>query len=401
MFLNFKKIAFLSLDNITNDTKYLSFGFGLIFFSYSSIAQYLSLYYLGIGSQNTGLISIMLIYMAFGIASFFSPTLVTRFGIKRSMIVSSIVYLIFGISILLKNISLLYLSSVFIGIFASALWTSQWIYILQSTDKDNVTANGGYFFSIYSLLMTIGVVCMNIFIHLFSYETSFILIMTWWCIAPFVLCKLKNITITQNSTVIELDQIKALLQDKILWKFFLLCFLVYIIQGFVIWQLPLFLKTQFGENYLKMIIPLFYVIPFIISFPSGKIVDKFGTIPLIISSTSTIFFSTLAILYVPYIPVQTLGFVFLAISLAILQPIIQSLPQKIVSIEKLKNLVGMRFFFLSIGNIIGICVPMIASTETLYFLIILIALLSTYIFIRAQRTNVRSTKDMTMKYILF
>jgi hypothetical protein len=74
---------------------YLGFSFMIMFTSFFSLQNMVSKLYEDYNYKNLGQVSLLVIYLSFGICTIFSSYVVKRVGYKRSMFFSSLGYVIF------------------------------------------------------------------------------------------------------------------------------------------------------------------------------------------------------------------------------------------------------------------------------------------------------------------
>ena len=111
--------------SISKEVKLLSLSFLLIFLGFNGVQQYITTFFSDIGAIDLGFQSLILIYLFFILFYPLSALFVSKYGAKRCMIISSVFYSIFILSLLSKSTVLIYFSSSLLGIAASLLWTGQ------------------------------------------------------------------------------------------------------------------------------------------------------------------------------------------------------------------------------------------------------------------------------------
>lgn len=130
--------------SLNQEIKLLSLGFLLIFFGYIGVQQYITTFFSDIGLVNLGFQSLIIIYLSFTLFCPISSIFISKYGAKKCMILSSLCYSLFIISLLSKSYLLIYLGSLIIGITASLLWTGQNSYLVRASDKKSYGKNSGF-----------------------------------------------------------------------------------------------------------------------------------------------------------------------------------------------------------------------------------------------------------------
>jgi len=128
-------------------------SFFFIFFGFGTAQLYLVVLFNDQGRGQLALLSLLLVYGAFLVASIFISKLVPLLGgLKRSLIVGASTYVLFVASVALATTSLLLIASVVVGIGAGLLWVSS----TQITADSSTARNAGRNFGLQTATQNIG-----------------------------------------------------------------------------------------------------------------------------------------------------------------------------------------------------------------------------------------------------
>jgi len=167
---------------INKEIKLLSLCFLLIFLGFNGVQQYITTFFSSNKAIDLGFHSLILIYLFFILFDPLSGLLVSKHGAKKCMIVSSIFYSVFIISLLSRSTLFIYFTSSLLGIAASLLWTGQNSYLIRASNKRYYGANSGFFNSFQSLGSAFGVFILGFLIPIVFIQCFF---SNFFCFSPF------------------------------------------------------------------------------------------------------------------------------------------------------------------------------------------------------------------------
>ncbi len=245
----------------------LSLAFFLIFFGYDASQQYLTTY---LGSL--GFSAISLIYLTFAFANLLAFIPVSRIGTKKMLLLSSIFYSLFILSVLLKNILTLVFAA-FLGIMASFLWVSQTMHLLKASSPSEFGKNSGVFATMKNIGSTSGLIFSSILLAFISLEKLFLFFSIFPILAVFTLLFLKN-NFKEDVRAKDLRKIviNGDIQRILVHNFVLAGFLF----GFGISTLPLEITEKIGKEFIGVLSTPLYLTPILTSYVVGKLSDKLG-----------------------------------------------------------------------------------------------------------------------------
>jgi hypothetical protein len=212
---------------------HISLSFLLIFMAYgvSEIFQTSS------DHAREGAIALAILYGSHSFSCLFLTSYLTRvFGVKLTLILSSLTYASFvGVNIYF-NKYVLYCISFLLGIGSSLIWTAQGVYVLLSTKQHEIinqyelSSKRGYFnglfFSFYQLNRTIGPIIASLLFYIHLKQWLIFLIMTIICICGSIsLIFLRNVHTKHLEKQSIFSSIRLLKDPKLLFVVPLICYI--------------------------------------------------------------------------------------------------------------------------------------------------------------------------------
>jgi MFS family permease len=259
---------------INREVKILSIAFMLIFLGYASVQQFVTAYFDEQGSASVGFRSLVIIYGSFFISNFFSSFFVSRFGAKRVMIVSSVFYSLYILSLLTNNVFCVYIFSFLLGISAGLLWTAHGSYFVRASKPEEYGRNSGFCHGLQVLGPAAGILILGVLISWLSFIRSFFIFSLVPVIGICFLCTLKDIK-SSNGKSCSGSLLKPLLNTTAL-RISSFGFVFSFMQGLVYGRIPLEIKDILGVAYIGPLTSLTYLIPLLFSSAIGKFSDRIG-----------------------------------------------------------------------------------------------------------------------------
>ncbi len=136
-----------------------------------------------------GAFALGIIYIVFCFANLFLSSYITRLiGVRLTLIISSLTYVLFIAANIKYNIWLFYISAFLLGLGAALLWTAQGVYVAVSINKHERVNNlvssstqgfiNGVFFGLFSTSQTIGTLLASFLFRLNYQQWIIFTIMT-------------------------------------------------------------------------------------------------------------------------------------------------------------------------------------------------------------------------------
>lgn len=341
---------------INKEIKLLSLGFLLIFFGYNAVAQYLTTYFSTIGSQDLGFRSLILIFLFFLLSGPISAMVVSKYGAKKSMVIASLFYFIFIVS-LTGGILFVYLTSVMVGVAAALLWTGQNSYLVKASDEKTYGENSGFFNSALTLGSACGILILGFFINTFNFKSSFLIYAVLPLVGFIILTQLKDLPIGQKTSQLNLikNSIKSITALKLSAFYFAFSFIFGLVLGLV----PLEIKNTLSITYVGSLTFIFWIMPILFSYISGKISDIKGRKVMIVLAFIFGILGLTSLYFSQYSVLLVVAIVLLALSHAIFRPMRFALVGD-VSVEI--NLIPLTALFWMAQNV-GILSALVISSE--------------------------------------
>lgn len=165
----------MSVPHITRNVKLLSTAFLLIFFGFDGAQQYVTTFFDEAGVKQVGFVSLLIIYVVFGLANPIAVVVISRIGAKRSMLAVVGFYTLYCLSLLTANSALVYAASVLLGAAGAILWTSQNSYLIRASDAAAYGANAGFFSTLFAIGAASGVFLLGLLLPAIGYPAGFAL----------------------------------------------------------------------------------------------------------------------------------------------------------------------------------------------------------------------------------
>lgn len=336
--------------------KFLSLGFLLIFFGYNAVAQYLTTYFSTIGSQDLGFRSLILIFLFFLLGGPISAMVVPKYGAKKTMVIASLFYFLFIVS-LTGGILFVYLTSAMVGVAAALLWTGQNSYLVKASDEKTYGENSGFFNSALTLGSACGILILGVFINTFNFKSSFLVYSVLPLVGFIILTRLKDLPIGQKTN--QLNLIKKSIKSITALKLSAFYFAFSFIFGLVLGLVPIEIKNTLSITYVGPLTFIFWMMPILFSYISGKISDVKGRKIMIVAAYIFGILGLTSLYFSQYSIPLVVAIVLLALSYAIFRPMSFALVGD-VSVER--NLIPLTALFWMAQNI-GILSALVISSE--------------------------------------
>jgi MFS family permease len=346
---------------ISKEVKILSLSFLFIFLGYNGVQQYITTFFSEARMINVGFRSLILVYLFLMLFNPLAAISVSKYGAKRCMLIASVFYFLFIVSLLAKSTFIIYFFSILLGIAGSLLWTGANSYLIRASNEKIYGASSGLFNSFLSLGSALGVVILGFLISKFLFNIPFLIFSLFPLVAFFLLFKLKDIRAEQVTNHFKL--IKKSVTSITALKLSSIWFVVNFSYGLVIGIIPIEIKNTLGLYFVGILSSLFYVLPIILSYFFGKLSDIRGRKMMIIFSY---ILSILGILFVSFSGQALLlimGVVLLAFNSAIMKPITYALVGDVSTKDNLEFLTALFLMAQSIGIVIALFISQVFQSE--------------------------------------
>ncbi|MEK7580869.1 MAG: MFS transporter [Patescibacteria group bacterium] len=359
---------------INKEIKLLSLSFLLIFFGYNATSQYLTTYFSTLGLQDLGFRSLILIFLSFLVSGPISAIVVSKYGAKKSMIIACLFYFLF-IASLMGEVLLIYLTSILVGFAASLLWTGQNSYLVKASVEKTYGENSGFFNSALTLGSACGILLLGLFISTFNFKLSFLIYSTFPLMGLVLLSQLKDFPTEQQKTS-QLKLVIKSIRSKTALKLSAFYFSFSFIFGLVLGLVPLEIKNTLSIAYVGVLTFIFWIMPILFSYISGKISDVKGRKIMIFAAYIFGVLGLTSLYFSQYSIPLIVAIVLLALSYAIFRPMSFALVGD-VSVER--NLVPLTALFWMAQNIailLALLISSVVQTGVIYLISIVVIIAS-------------------------
>ena len=377
--------------SVSREVKLLSLVFLFIFFGFSGVQQYVTTFFSEAGLIDVGFQSLILVYIFFTLFEPVSAIFVSKYGSKKSMIIASIFYSVFILSLATRSVSLIYLTSSLLGIAGSLLWTGQNCYLILASNKKSYGSNAGFFNSSISFGSAIGALILGFLILNFYFDMSFFLYSVFPLVGFLLLFKLRDLRGKQKTNHLRLVK-KALtsitaLRLSVVWFFFMF------IYGLVIGIIPIEINNILGISYVGYLFSLFFILPILFSYFFGRFSDIKGRKNLVIFSY-IISILGLGLLYFaegPFLLVA--GIILLALNHANMRPLSYAMLGDVSTKNNLEFLAALFWIVQNIGLVSALIISRMIPTKTVYMIFIAVTTASLIILLPLFRLKLEEIKE--------
>jgi len=386
-------------SKVNKQILWLSLGFFFIFLGYNAVQQYVTSYFSETDISKIGFQSLIIVYLFYLLSGPLSAVYVSKYGAKKCMILGSLTYSLFIFILPFLNITLLWIASIILGIGASLLWTGQNSYLVRASDEKEYGANSGLFSTILTLGSTAGLLLLSFLIARFSFKISFF----WYSLFPlaalFFLGRLEDIKTKEVKN--QLTLIKKSIKSSSALRLTVFFFSFSFIFGLVIGIIPIDIKNTLSLNYVGPLTSVFWIMPILFSYISGKGSDITGRKRMIFVSyvLGALGLLTLYFAQSQSVLLLTLGVVLLSITYAIFRPIGFAF---IGDVANEDNLVSLTAFFGMAQNV-GVLAALLISSLILpvasYIIATTVLLLSVAILFPILKVDLKEVRLRLAKEI--
>lgn len=378
--------------------KILSIGFLLMFFGFNGVQQYVTTFFSEAGIAEIGFRSLVLVYLFFILFNPFSVWFISKFGSKKCMLFSSVMYSVFILSLLTKSSLVIYASSILLGISASLLWMGSNSYLIRASNENDYGKNSGIFNSFQSFGSAAGVIILGFLVSSFSFDIPFLFFSLFPIIGTLFILTLEDIKGGDNKNQFKL--IKKSVASKTVWRISSIWLVANLSYGFVIGIIPIQIKELLGAPFVGPLSFLFYALPILLSYSLGKLSDVKGRKIMVVFSYSLmifgLFFLTIKMLFV-------LGILLLAFNSAIMRPTTYALIGDVTTKENLEPVSALFWIVQNIAVVITLFVSSVfqENINSLYYISILTIFISIIILMPLSKLKLEEIKNKINKEVSY
>lgn len=380
-----------------SNTLKISLFFMFIFMWYNSVQQYITSFLYNSWFLTLGFFILIIIYLFFTIWCFLSETITNKRWSKKSIILGAILYSSFILSLAIKNIYIIYITSALLWFGASLVRTSWNMIIIKDSKPKNIWRNSGIFNLFYSLWTIIWMIIIWFLISNLWYTISFYIQATLpliWIIFIFSLKDEKY----RSEEKRDWFNIKLLIKSKTLLRISLIRFINFFIFWLIISILPYNIKNIVGDKYIWILSSIFYILLLLLSYPIGKLIDIKAR-KNVIKTTYIILVLWLLMLYIngDHTRWLIIWIIIVWISFVINNIINITLIGDISNEKNINNIVPFAWIVQNIWAISAFILSSIYLDSKIYVIAIAIILISYYFLRTALKVDLQRLKDTIAK----
>jgi len=353
----------------------ISYGFSFLFIAVGGIQQYLTSYFSSLGEPNMGFNILLILYFFVFLSNFYASYVIAYFGVKRTILFSTVVYILAHVAIVMEYKWIAYLGAMIIGLVGAMLWNSQNSYILGISTSENRGHNSGFFMAIYEIGSTIGILIVGYFSGIYGYQNSFFLVAFISFISLLLFGTMDNIKeaeLTTKSTSFSALKSKSLVQIAMLNSL-----IYFMLIGLAVSLLPLhiYLVTQSGLI-VGTLSGFFFFMPVLLSKRAGSYSDRHGRAVVVLVAFLVGIVGLLILHFSRGLFSLSLATILVAISQSMLAPIFIAIQGDVSTTQNQSLVTTVFIFFKYIGLMIGIAIGSIFGIEWGYLVVITIIVLT-------------------------
>lgn len=382
---------------ISKAIKILTACFFINFFAWNGVQQFLTTYFSSLGQVRTGFWSLVIIYVFLLVSNIFSGFFVSRLGLKKCLLFSPLFYSLFIFSVASNNPVFIYISSALLGFGASLLWNAQGCLLIRESGKNAYGKNAGFFNTFLQIGSILGIIVFGFLAAKASFNLSFLSFAFLPLVSAGIFAFLENTKSEEVNFEEDLSGFRKMITDPSVFKISLVWFSYSLVLGSVVGQIPLEVRKYFNLQSLGMIMPLFYILPIILSYYFGKKSDIKGWRGLLVLSCILVVlgFGLFALQSNLELGKWFFALCFLLISLgyAIFAPLSLSLRGEIDFKGKLEHLTAITILFGNAGYVVCFLLNLFLSTSLSYLVSFFIVFLSLIVILSELKSNKRNIKE--------
>jgi len=362
--------------SLSREVKILGLAAFFLFLGFDGVQEYITSFFSESGLIEGGFKSLILIYLFFVIFDPIASNFVSRFGAKKCILFGSLFYPLFILSLLSKSIWVIYLASALLGMAAAFFWIGQNSMLIRTSKRESYGATCGFFNFSHMLGSSLGVVTLGILIQEIGFNNSFFLFSLFPLVGFFLLLNLKDIRVDK-----KVNRSKLLTRpvfSKTILRLASIPFVFNFTFGLVIGIIPLQIKEVLGISYVGVLTSLFFILPVLISYLSGKVSDVTGREKAIIFSYSVLLSGLVLLYFFSYQPFfLAVGIILLALNWAIMRPLVLALVGDVSTEKNLEPVVALFWLVGVMGIVAALGVSHFVLTFNLvYFISIILGIVS-------------------------
>jgi MFS family permease len=355
---------------INREIALLSVAFMVIFGAYNGATQYVTTYFTQLGAPRTGFISLILIYASFALGNLTAGTVVKRYGTRSCMKLGASFYILYLLGLAAESIPLVLAGSLLLGLGAALLWTGQSTHLNRTAPPDRRGASAGFFSTLITLGSALGSLALGFSITSRSYQLSFLLASVVPAAGLALIWRLKENQTEVPNTGADLDMrgVGAVLKSPTAWRLSSIWFTSAFFLGLTIGVIPISIKQYMGVSAIGLLSAVIFIAPVAFSYTTGRVSDSKGR-KATLTASFLIGLTGAGTLWLAHsAPPLTIGVVLVAISSAMLFPLILALVGDVSTPSNLERLAAFFLLVSSTGTVVALVTSALATGAVIYLI---------------------------------
>jgi MFS family permease len=334
-----------------------SVGFFFVFFGFGAAQQYLVPLLSLQGKENLALTSLLILYFSFLVAGISAPKIISKLGLKKSIVLGSSTYWIFTLSVTTGNPLVLMSASALIGIGAALMWISSGKIISDSSTKANIGRNLGFQFALFLIGNLFGIAFGGFLITSVAPDTLYL------CLTFSIMLSLPFFLGLSTKTGAHKPEKfnPYFMFDRRVVLLFPLVFSTYFIYSQTFASMSLIILALFGIGFVGVLATVVRIVSMISGLSVGRIADKFRKDRLIYILSLVGFAGTAVFLLTNEMIFIVLGSVLIGVFISAAYPVCLAMLKESVKEKEYVYAVGSFHVYTTIATISAVFFTMITD----------------------------------------
>jgi MFS family permease len=351
---------------VTKEIRLLSFAFFFAFAGYDGAQQYITAFFSQIGSPRSGFQALILIYLFSTLAEPLSAIVISKYGAKKSMTIALFFYALFLVALMTKFLVFIYLASALLGFAGAFLWTGQNSYLVRATTDDNRGTNAGFFGTLLFLGAVVGVIVLGLLTSIFSYQSAFLSAAFLTLIGVIFVFRLRDLPPEKSANHFQL--LRKVMTSKTAWQLSMIWFSLYFVFGLAIGLIPIEIKNTLGVSYIGGLSSLFYIMPILLSYGSGRLSDIKGRKAILGVAFLICFLGLISLYFSSMTLLLLMGVILISVYYSIVYPITLALVGDVTTKKNLEYLTSFFWMIQNGGMVISLILSTFIQTKMIYII---------------------------------
>lgn len=254
----------------------LSLAFMFLFFGYDTAQQHLTTYYFSRNMVGLAYNSLSLIYISFGLFNLFAGYFISKFGTKRVMVISAIIYALYILCVPFAIEPLLLIFSVLLGISAALLWNAQITHLVNVSSEKEYGKNSGKFITLKNAGTVAGFVSAGVLVKSVGLDLMYVVLFGISVMSVALFVKLTRNYTTSISGHKSIVRVLHIFSNPRFMPLGLNSAFMGAVFGIAISAVPLEISRRFGAALVGILSLPFFLFMILMPYFIGRLSDKVG-----------------------------------------------------------------------------------------------------------------------------